>query len=440
MVVDTSARAHAVMASYLRSGNVRRGIVPGNNFIPFRAPKEVILAPANIKDPADVERVAQQYKPDIIDVCQDDALAAGVVDALQAAGFSVFGPSQAASRVEWDKEWSRDFMKRNGIPHPKFQVFGEDAVAKEILTSAYRDTPNARYFVKATGLCAGKGAIGVSTLEEALAAVKEMGSFGGAGHPFLVEEAMAGEEASFYIVSDGKTTKRLKSAQDHKTRDNFDAGPNTGGMGAVSPALVVQRNGLDSAIHYSIMQRTVRGLASEGHPYVGVLYGGIMLTNDGTSMMPQVVEFNARWGAPEAEVVVPGIQTPMDEIAQACLIGNLDNLDIVEDSLTRVCVVGASRGYPDSRLVSQVKGKQIRGLEDAMRMPNVTVFGAGIHVQDGKFFANGSRLFSLVADGRDVREARERALEAMARIYIEGNNLQYRTDIGHHDLERYYGG
>lgn len=436
MVVDTSARAHAVADAYMRSPNVRRVIVPGNNFISYKPFMEVILEKANIKDPRDILRIAQLRKPDLVDVCQDDALAAGVVDTLQRAGFSAFGPTQAASRIEWDKAWARNFMAKHGIPHPAFQVFNESAPAEAYFRHIYADYPNILYFVKAQGLCAGKGAIGVSNLEEALLALKEMGKFGEAGRNFLIEEGIVGEEASVYAFSDGNHIRMMKAAQDHKRRDNFDAGPNTGGMGAVAPALVITDE-LQEEIRHSIMRRAIEGLAAEEIPYKGILYGGIMV-QQGSYPGPKVVEFNARWGAPEAEVVVPGIKRPMDDIVQACLTGTLHTLAIDQDNLTRVCVVGASRGYPGD--VSAVKGKQIYGLDRAQCVPGVKIFGAGIQVEEGKFYANGGRLFSLVAEGRNVREAHERALEGMARIYIEDNNLQYRTDIGHQDLGRYHKG
>ncbi len=438
MVVDTSARAHAVAAAYMHSPNVRRVIVPGNNFIPFQAPKEVILEPANIKDPQDIKRIALQHKPDLIDVCQDDALAAGVVDVLQEAGFNTFGPTQAASRIEWDKAFARKLMEDTGIPHPMYSVFSSPEEGLRAVETIYGNDPANLIFVKAAGLCAGKGAIPAQSLKEAQDAIKAMADFGEAGRTYLIEEGMVGIEASVYAFCDkGSVHKLVRPAQDFKRRDTGDLGPNTGGMGSVAPTGVVTSD-MMRRIGDDIVVRAIDGLISYETPYVGVLYSGLMITDQGQT--PKVVEFNARWGAPEAEVIVPGIQTPMDGIAQACLAGKLADLSIIEDHLTRVCIVGASRGYPDPKLVNQVKGKQIYGLEEAMQMPHIIVFGAGINVQDRRFYANGGRLFSLVAEGRNVKEARERALEAMVRIHIQGNNLQYRTDIGHHDLERHYRG
>jgi len=431
MVVDASARAHAVSEAYERSPNVKRIIVsPGNDFIGFNRKKEVVIAPGKLTDAQSFLAVAQQYKPDLVDVCQDDALAVGTVDLLKENGFNVFGPSAAASQLEADKRFSRLFMKRNMIPSPWFFSFSNEPSGIEFVEGHYgKNARNPLLFVKAAGLCAGKGAIAVRNLEEAAAAIKKMASFGNAGKEYLIEEGMVGEEASIYSFSDGVYSYTVKSAQDHKRRDNYELGPNTGGMGAVSPAGVVTDK-LMGEIQKLIVSRAIAGMNREGTPYVGVLYTSIMTTKYG----PEVVEFNARWGAPEAEVVVPGIKTRMDEIAFACINGDLHKQSIEEDGKVRVCVVGASRGYPDD--VSAVKGKRIYGLDEVMRMPDVRVYGAGIKVQDGKFYANGGRLFSISAEGSDILEARSKALTAMSFVSIEGNNLQYRTDIGWRDIER----
>ncbi len=440
MVVDCSARAHAVADAYLRDPMVGQVILTaGNDFVKAanRTGKDVlVLGNAKHTDPESVCLAALNYRPDLVDVCQDDALANGVVDALKEKRFAVFGPSRAASRLEWDKQWSREFMKRCNIPHPHFEVFHSPEESVQYLVHFYEKTDHhGLLFIKASGLCGGKGAIGVRSLSEALDTVKSMKSFGKAGETYLIEEGMVGEEASIYTFCDSKGNfNTICAAQDHKARDNYDLGPNTGGMGAVAPARVITPE-LRCLIDDTIIRPAVEGMRAEGNSYVGVLYTGVMITKEG----PKVVEFNSRWGAPEAEVVVPQFLTPMSEIANACIDGYLDDLDIEMECNPRVCVVVASKGYPDGNLVKLVKDKRIFGLEDAMKVPGVTIYGAGVKEQDGKFYVNGGRLVSVVGHAKspvDVAEARALAYHAASLISVEGNNLQYRTDIGWRDVER----
>ncbi len=441
MIVDSSARAHALSAAYEKSQNVKRIIVsPGNDFIKYKRQKEVLVEPGKLTDPQSFLAVAQKYKPDLVDVCQDDALAAGTVDLLQENGFTVFGPTKAAARLEWDKEWSRNFMAKENIPHPDFVTFTDESAGIEFARAVYKSVPGKLLFIKAAGLCAGKGAIPARNLEEAITAIETMKSFGPAGKTYLIETGMVGEEASFYAFSDGLNFRLVKSAQDNKRLSNFDEGPNTGGMGAVAPAGGITPS-LEFSIASEIISPAIRGMHGRKIPYCGVLYAGIMVVEENGKFVPKVVEFNSRLGAPEAEVVVPGIQTPMDVIAYACINQKSSAIDIKEDDKTRVCVVGAVRGYPDNAAVDSAKKKNLRiyGLDEAMRVFGVTVYGAGIKMADNKFYVNGGRLFSLVAEGFDIRDARAKAMHAMSMVSVEGNNLHYRTDIGWRDMERYNG-
>lgn len=430
MIVDSSARAHALSDAYERSPNVKKIIVsPGNDFIGYNRQKEVVIEPGKLTDPNSFLAVAQKHKPDLVDVCQDDALAVGTVDLLQNNGFTVFGPTKAASRLEWDKAWARDFMRTHKIPHPEYITCENEEYGIALATQIYEKTKEKLTFIKAAGLCAGKGAVPARNLEEAIAAIKTMKSFGAAGETFLIEEGMVGEEASVYAFSDDWNMRMTKPAQDHKRLLWGDQGPNTGGMGAVAPAGVITED-VRGKIAREVIIPAINGMRMREMPYTGVLYVGVMV-DDGK---PRVVEFNSRWGAPEAEVILPGIQTPMDEIAFACVNRELQKLDIIEDGKARVCVVGASKGYPGD--ISAVKGRYINGLDLAMKVPGVKVYGAGIKVQDGKFYANGGRLFSLVAEGATVKEAQAKALDAMRLVSVEGNNLHYRTDIGWRDMQR----
>ncbi len=431
MVVDASTRAHAISEAYERSPNVKKIIVtPGNDFIGWNRKKEVIVAPAVLEKPETILEVAKKYMPDLIDVAQDDAIASGVVDLLEKNGFKVFGPNKEASKIEWSKKWSRDFMKKNNIPHPRYESFNDKEMGKSYLKKVYEESPTAFLFIKASGLCRGKGAIPSRSLQEGIDAIDSMREFGEAGNEFVIEDGLTGEEVSVYAIFDGESYKVIqKVAQDHKTVFTFDKGKNTGGMGAVTPVSLITPK-MMKAIEDQTIAPVLKGMKEIGISYKGILYVGLII--DGEKI--NVIEYNARWGAPEAEVIIPGIKTPMDEIIFAAINGKLKEIKIEEDEKTRVCVVGASNGYPEN--YDSVKGKEIYGLKNAIE-EGVYIFGAGIKVKDGKFYANGGRLFSLVAEGNSIEEARQKALQAMGYIYIEGNNLHFRTDIGWREMERF---
>ncbi len=431
LLIGSGAREHTISCAYEKSPNVKRIIVaPGNDFISHKRKKEVIVDKScSLKNPSTLLEIARKYKPDLVDVAQDDALAFGTVDILEREGFVVFGPRKQAARIEWDKKWSREFMQRHEIPQPRFRYFENEADGEQYVKELYASNPSKLLYVKATGLCSGKGALKSTSLDEAVKNIIRMKDFpNGAGKIFLVEEGLEGEEFSYYAISDGRTYKLFKSAQDNKTVFNFDEGDQTGGMGVVSPALVTEP--IKEEIEQQQISRAVRGMASEQNPYKGILYlGGIVVNGN-----PVNIEYNARWGDPECQVVLPSVETDYLEIVKVCLEGKLSELNIKQDNKTRVCVVGASRGYPND--YSQVKGKRIFGIDEVMGMEGINIFGAGIDVIEGKLYANGGRLFSVVAEGKDAIEARQRVYSAIAKISIEGNNLHYRTDIGWRDVER----
>lgn len=431
LVIGGGAREHTISDAYEKSNQVNKIIVaPGNDFIAYKRQKEVIVDKrCSLNNPESILEIARKYKPDLIDVAQDDALAAGTVDLLQKEGFTVFGPVKEAARIEWDKKWSREFMQRHQIPSPKFSYFNSEKKAKQYVKSLYDKEAEKLVYVKATGLCAGKGALKATSLYEAERNIEKMKSFGEAGEMFLIEDGLVGEEFSYYAISDGKAYHVLKSAQDNKTVFNFDKGDQTGGMGAISPAKVTDP--IAKEIEEQLISRAIHGMIDEEVPYTGILYlGGIVVNGK-----PMNIEYNARWGDPECQVVLPSIETDYVDIVMACLEGKLEKMNIQQDNKSRVCVVGASRGYPGD--YSHVKGKRIYGLEEAMKMDGVTGYGAGIAMQDGKFYANGGRLFSIVAEGDTIVEAKQKAYSAIAYINIEGNNLHYRTDIGWRDVERF---
>jgi len=431
MIVGGGAREHTISDAYERSRHVKKIIVaPGNSFIGYKRKKEVVIADkCSLTDPESILEIAKKYKPDIVDVAQDDALAAGTVDLLSANGFDVFGPKKSASRIEWDKKWSREFMKRHDIPSPKVESFDSGKSAKEYVESIYGENPDTLLYVKAYGLCAGKGALRAENLDEAVDCIDKMASFGDAGKVFLIEEGLVGEEFSYYAISDGNSFHTFKSAQDNKTVFNFDLGDQTGGMGAVCPAKITDR--YVSEIDDVFISKVIEGMKSEDNPYTGILYFGGINTLSGIN----TIEYNSRWGDPECQAVLPSVKTDYVNIVTSCLNGNLDKLDIKQDDKVRVCVVGSTRGYPGD--YSGFKDKRIYGLEDVLKMRGVKLYSAAIYVVNDHFYTDGGRLFSVVAQGKNILEAKKKAYSAMARISIEDNGLHYRTDIGWRDLERF---
>ena len=431
MVVGSGAREHVISNAYENSSNVEKIIVsPGNDLIGFNRYKEVIIDKgSSLKDTQSILRVARRYKPDLIDVAQEDALATGTVDLLQDNGFTVFGPTRSAAKIESDKDWSRNFMERWQISHPAYRSFNSQRRAVEFVKEAYAKDECLELYVKATGLCAGKGALKASSLEEAVASIKLMKTFGKVGEVFLIEEGIIGEEFSYYGISDGSSVCFFNSAQDNKTVFNNDLGDQTGGMGAISPAMVT--SGIEDEIEEKLMREIIEGMRKEGRPFTGILYLGGIKQVDGTL---KVIEYNSRWGDPECQVILPALQLDYVEGVLTAINGGLQNGRLKTDGKTRVCVVAASKGYPGN--YDRVKGREIVGLKEAMKMSGVNIYGAGVSVVNGNFYANGGRLFSIVGEGSNVIEAREKAYLAMEKVSIDGDNLHYRKDIGVRDVER----
>ncbi len=432
MIVGKGAREHALSLSYEKSKQVNRIIVcPGNGFIGNKREKEVIIDNGcSLTDPESILRIALKYKPDFIDVSQDDALRAGTVDILQQHRFRVFGPTQDAARIEWDKRRSKEFMKKYGIPTSDFRYFKAEQPARKYVRELYAHEPGKLLFVKATGLCAGKGTFKTTNLEDAIRNIEMMKTLPDkAGKVFLIEEGLVGEEFSYFAVYDGKTYHLFKSAQDNKTIGNFDEGDQTGGMGTNSPAMVTYP--IAGMIKENLIKKALDSLAAESILYKGILFlGGIAV--DGK---PWAIEFNSRWGDPECQVILPSIQNDYLDIAEACIEERLNDIEIKQDDKTRVCIVGARRGYPEK---FTGKRKRIYGIEEAMKTDKITVLGAAIDVEDGNFYAGGGRLINVIAEGDNIIEARQRAYSAIAGIQIPENELYWRIDIGNRDLERYF--
>ncbi len=426
LVIGQNGREHALAFAYAKSKKVNKVVMtPGNGLTDFNNSKIKNYPDVAMMDFDEIVEVCKKEKIDLVDVAQDDIIAAGYVDKLEKLGIKAFGPTQKASQLEWDKEWARNFMVKYKLPIPKFASFNDKNKAKVYINSL----PEQILFIKASGLAFGKGVIRAENKKEAIKAVEDMSKFGKSGETFLIEEALIGEEFSLFAICDGKDFVITKSAQDHKTIFDSDKGPNTGGVGSIAPTGAVSDT-MIRIIKADIIGPTLAAMKKEGRSYRGILYLGGMITKNGV----KIIEFNCRWGDPEAEVILPGIQTDYLEVVQAVLSQKIKSTKIEFDDKVRVSIAGCSKGYPGD--YSSVKGKEIFGLADAMKLPGIFIFGSGIKIVENKFFANGGRIFYVVGEGKDVIQAREKAYKAMKMITIEGDNLHYRTDIGWRDMER----
>lgn len=362
-------------------------------------------------------------KIDLTVVGPEVPLTMGIVDRFQAAGLEIFGPNRAAAQIEGSKKFSKDLMAKYNIPTAAYGAFTDRDAAV-----AYIREQGAPIVVKADGLAAGKGVIVATTVEEAVAAVDEImvdAVFGAAGAQVVIEEFMAGEEASFFAFTDGRNILSLASSQDHKRIFDNDQGPNTGGMGAYSPAPVVTE-ALHEQIVETVVRPTIDGMAAEGCPYVGILYVGLMI-EDGKA---RVVEFNARFGDPEAQPLLVRMKSDIVPLLQACARGALTQDSLEWHDKAAVCVVMASGGYP----ASVDKGHPIAGLDVAEKIEDLVVFHAGTAFKDGQVVNSGGRVLGVTGLGGTVAEAIDKAYQGVRAISWEG--AQFRTDIGKKALGR----
>lgn len=421
LVVGSGGREHAIALAVKKSPLCENLIcAPGNPGM-ANLGRCVPVDVANAKALADL---AEAEKIDLAIIGPEIPLVAGVVDEFRARGLRAFGPAAAAAALEGSKAFSKNFMKKYSIPTAAFETFTDLASAKKFL--AEHPAP---IVVKASGLAAGKGAVVCLTDKEANDAVEEMlgdkAVFGESGKTVVIEEFMEGEEASLFAVCDGKDYVLLSSAQDHKRVFDGDKGPNTGGMGAYTPAPVVTPEIL-SAVKSQIIEPTLKGMAAEGSPYTGVLYVGIMVTKNG----PKVVEYNCRLGDPECQVVLPVYDGDLLALFDAAEKGELRNFDApASPKMSAAIVVMASEGYPGS----YEKGKEISGIEDA-EATGATVVHAGTKMADGKLLTNGGRVLGVVGTGKDLQAALDKAYEACGKIRFEG--AFYRKDIGQKGLAK----
>lgn len=419
LVVGGGGREHALVWKIAQSPLVEKiYCAPGN-------PGIAQLADCVHIDADDIEGLrefAQAEQIDLTVVGPEVPLTLGIVDRFQAAGLAIFGPTQKAAQIEGSKRFSKELMERHQIPTAAYRSFSDhgDAVA-------YVKEQGTPIVIKANGLAAGKGVVVAMTEEQALAALDEMmldQVFGAAGSCIVIEEFMAGEEASFFAFTDGTSILPLASSQDHKRVYDQDQGPNTGGMGAYSPAPVVTAE-LHQIIVDTIVHPTIVGMAKDGCPYSGILYVGLMI-KDGK---PRVVEYNARFGDPEAQPLLMRMKSDIVPILKACAEGNLDNKTIEWHDKAAVCVVMASGGYPSD----YAKGLPISGLEDVAAMKDVMVFHAGTGLEQGKIVNLGGRVLGVTGLGSTVAQAISSAYQAVEKIHWD--NVHYRRDIGARALQ-----
>lgn len=430
LVIDAGGRGAALVDKYAQSEHVEKVLaVPGNDLMKINTDKTVKIYP-QLKTTSipEILKICDKEGVDLVDVAQDNAVEAGLVDALVQKGVPTVGPTRNAGRIEWDKAWARKLLERTGVLQPDYQVFDNFKAGEDYIKSQ----PNKTWFIKASGLAEGKGALPAESNKEALERIKELAKFGKAGENFLIEEWLVGEEFSAFAITDGKNYQFIGSAQDHKRVNDFDEGENTGGMGCSTPPLVLTKEMLKEVS--KIIGDILVGLSLAGSPYKGILYLGGMVVRRKNKLKVYVIEVNARWGDPEAQVLLPGMRGDLYEISMAVSEGKLNQMKVRMDNKVRVVVAGASRGYPAD--YSAVKGKEIYGLNQVREIEGIRLYGAGIKEVEGKYYANGGRLFYIVGEGKTVIEARRKAYEAMSMVYIEGNNLHFRTDIGWRDVAR----
>jgi phosphoribosylamine--glycine ligase len=420
LIIGSGGREHALAWKVAQSPQADAVFVaPGNAGTAREAGMENVAI--EVADIDGLIAFAQARAVGLTIVGPEVPLVAGIVDRFQAVGLACFGPSRGAAQLEGSKTFAKDFLGRHNIPTAAYATFTDAAAACD-----YIRTQGAPIVVKADGLAAGKGVILAQSEAEAIAAVQDMlagNVFGEAGNRVVVEEFLQGEEASFIAMVDGTHCLPLATSQDHKARDNGDKGPNTGGMGAYSPAPVVTRE-----IHQRVMQEvmlpTIAGMAAEGHPFTGFLYAGLMIAADGS---PKVLEFNVRFGDPETQPIMCRLQSDLVELCRAALDGRLDAVEASWDARAALGVVMAAGGYPDSYR----KGDVIQGLADNDDMP-CKVFHAGTQADGDTVLTCGGRVLCVCALGETIAEAQQQAYACVGKIHWP--DVYYRTDIGYRAL------
>ena len=422
LIIGNGGREHALSWKVAQSANVEQVYVAPGNAGTALEPKVENVA-IDVLAIHELVAFAKDNEITLTIVGPEAPLVAGVVDAFRASGLKCFGPTQGAAQLEGSKAFTKDFLARHNIPTAEYGNFTDKDAA-----IAYVKEKGAPIVVKADGLAAGKGVILAQTEDEAIAAIEDMlagNRFGDAGHRVVVEEFLTGEEASFICMVDGSNVLPMATSQDHKARDDGDQGPNTGGMGAYSPAPVVTPD-IEQRIMNEVIYPTVKGMAAEGNPYTGFLYAGIMVAADGT---PKVLEYNCRFGDPETQPIMLRLKSDLAELCLAAMDQKLDQTTAEWDPRASLGVVLAAGGYPDS----YEKGNVILGLPQN-EQEGQKVFHAGTTQRDGQVVTNGGRVLCATALGDTVSEAQDHAYDLVKQINWKG--VYYRNDIGYRAVER----
>jgi phosphoribosylamine--glycine ligase len=413
LVVGSGGREHALAWKLAQSERIQMVYVaPGNG----GTARDARLVNIDITDPAKLADFVEAEHISLTLVGPETPLAAGIVNLFRARGLKIFGPTREAAQLESSKDFAKAFMQRHGIPTANYQSFSDAAAAH-----AYIDANGAPIVIKADGLAAGKGVVVAMSLEEAHEAVDHMLSdnrFGDAGARIVIEEFLAGEEASFIVMCDGKNILPLATSQDHKRLKDADQGPNTGGMGAYSPAPIVTP-AMHARVMREIIDPTISGMARDGIPFTGFLYAGLMIDDKGN---PKTLEFNCRMGDPETQPIMTRLKSDMVTVLEHACNGTLDAVELEWDRRTAVGVVMAAAGYPDA----PVKGDVIDGI--APETPECVTFHAGTTIVGGSLQTSGGRVLCVVGLGDSIRMAQKQAYETVEKIHFNG--AQYRRDIG----------
>ena len=415
LVIGSGGREHTIIRKLKESPKVDKiYAAPGNGGIS----KDAECIDIGAMDKAGIVAFAKENAVDLVFVAPDDPLAAGMVDTLLANGIRAFGPRAEAAIIESSKVFSKNLMKKYGIPTADYEVFDDPAKAMEYITEKNRYP----VVVKADGLALGKGVIIAKTQTEAREALKEImedKKFGKSGNNVVVEEFLTGPEVSVLAFTDGISLVPMVSSKDHKRANDNDEGLNTGGMGTISPNPYYTPE-IAEICRKTIFEPTVAAMNSENRTFKGCLYFGLMITPDG----PKVIEYNARFGDPEAQVVLPRLKTDLVDIIQAVIDERLSQIDIEWSNEATACVIMASGGYP----LAYKKGLEITGLDENGQLEGVEVYHAGTKLADGKFYTNGGRVLGITASGKTLQDALKKAYAAVEKISFEG--AHYRTDIG----------
>lgn len=420
LIIGSGGREHALVLGLKKSPNAGKiYALPGNAGIN----QDAIGVSIDVSDFQAITEFCKENYIDFVVVGPEQPLVDGIADHLEAEGGDVFGPNKKASEIEGSKDFMKELAVKSGVPTAEYKSFTDEASALD-----YIDQKGAPIVIKTDGLAAGKGVTVAFTKEEAQEAIKQAfgGKFGAAGSKVVIEEYLEGEEASFFVILDGNTALQIGSAQDHKTAYDGDTGPNTGGMGTYSPAPVVTDD-ISKKIMDQIINPTMEGFKKEGITYKGFLFAGLMIDKSGN---PKLIEYNIRFGDPEAQVLIPRIENDLVELIEKAIAGNLSEVgEIKLSSQSALCVVMAAKGYP----ASYEKGLKI-DLDPVSALPDILIYHAGTKLDDnGQLISSGGRVLGVTGFGDDLQKAHDAAYRAVTSIKFE--NSHYRTDIGYKGLE-----